>query len=120
MAIQLEAMLPGSQDATRNHPSDAPTGPLRMKRGGERRISKAGQEDPADPVTAYLSKIGEVRLLNRAGEQRVARDIEEGTWEVFDALLSLPTDDWSCSVVRRPAMTCSPMRGPSGAWRWHG
>ncbi|MGB0589504.1 MAG: sigma-70 family RNA polymerase sigma factor [Myxococcota bacterium] len=43
-----------------------------------------------DPVTAYLSKIGKVRLLNRAGEQRVAQAFEEGTWEVFDALLTLP------------------------------
>jgi len=43
-----------------------------------------------DPVTAYLSKIGEVHLLDRAGEQRVAREIEEGTWQVFDALLAMP------------------------------
>ena len=79
---------------------------------GRRRISKAGQEDLADPVTAYLSKIGEVRLLNRAGEQRVARDIEEGTWEVF-GLLSLPTELLESS--RGSAMTlyrCAVLQAP--------
>ena len=46
--------------------------------------------DDVDPVVLYLQKLGEVSLLSRAGEQQVARQIEEGTLEVFEALLSFP------------------------------
>jgi len=40
-------------------------------------------------VTAYLSRIGTVDLLDREGEQRVAREIEAGTTEAFEALLGM-------------------------------
>ncbi|TNF29611.1 MAG: sigma-70 family RNA polymerase sigma factor [Deltaproteobacteria bacterium] len=43
-----------------------------------------------NPILVYLQRIGDVRLLNRLGEQHIARQIEEGTTEVFDVLLSMP------------------------------
>ena len=90
MATQLEAMFPAPQDSDTSPFSGAPTR-LRV-RGQRRKAVTTKPEAPVvtDPVTAYLSKIGEVHLLDRAGEQRVAKEIEEGTWESFDALLSLP------------------------------
>ncbi len=43
-----------------------------------------------DPVVVYLQRVGDVRLLNRLGEQTVAQQIEEGTQAVFEALLAMP------------------------------
>jgi len=43
-----------------------------------------------NPILVYLQRIGDVRLLNRLGEQKVAQQIEEGTEEVFEALLAMP------------------------------
>jgi len=44
-----------------------------------------------NPVSAYLQRIGDVCLLNRDGEQRVARQIETGTEQMFEALLAIPS-----------------------------
>ena len=90
MATQLEAMLPSSEETTRPNHSDAPSRTSSVKPQRKHQRRDAASDELVDPVTAYLAKIGEVRLLNRAGEQRVAREIEEGTWEVFDALLATP------------------------------
>jgi len=43
-----------------------------------------------NPVLVYLQRIGDVTLLNRLGEQAIARQIEEGTVAVFDSLLGIP------------------------------
>jgi len=43
-----------------------------------------------NPILVYLQRIGDVQLLNRLGEQQVAKQIEEGTEEVFAALLAMP------------------------------
>ncbi len=43
-----------------------------------------------NPILVYLQRIGDVRLLNRLGEQTVAQQIEDGTEAVFDALLRMP------------------------------
>jgi len=90
MATQLEAMISVHRHSDEAFPADAPTQMRQRARRGATTKSTGPAPPVTDPVTAYLSKIGEVHLLNRAGEQRVAREIEEGTWEVFDALLSLP------------------------------
>jgi len=90
MATQLEAMIPATRSTDVDFPADAPTQMRRRARKAATTTSTGGAPPVTDPVTAYLSKIGEVHLLKRAGEQRVAREIEEGTWEVFDALLALP------------------------------
>jgi len=49
-----------------------------------------GASGGANPIVMYLQRLGDVNLLNREGEQAVARQIEEGTEEVFRALLALP------------------------------
>jgi RNA polymerase primary sigma factor len=90
MATQLEASFPRSEDTGRALPSDAPSRKRREGRSAALTAMPGAPHAVVDPVTAYLSKIGQVRLLNRAGEQQVARAFEEGTWEVFDALLALP------------------------------
>jgi RNA polymerase primary sigma factor len=41
-----------------------------------------------DPVKMYLKGIGEVSLLDRAGEVSVAKEIEAGRQEVFDLLVN--------------------------------
>ena len=91
MATQLEAMFPAQQNSEATSLDGAPSR-MRVRSKKRRTVSttKPGAPVVTDPVTAYLSKIGEVHLLDRAGEQRVAQAIEEGTWESFDALLSLP------------------------------
>jgi RNA polymerase primary sigma factor len=63
--------------------------PRRAPRRTEARL-RAAFDEPVDTVAAYLRRIGEVSLLDRRGEQRVAREIEDGTNQVFDALLALP------------------------------
>ena len=87
MATQLEASYPGLDPSKQGLPSDAPQ---RLSRQREVVLTGAVGPTLVDPVTAYLAKIGQVSLLNRAGEQEVARAFEEGTWQVIDALLSLP------------------------------
>ena len=91
MATQLEALLPTSPNRLLREALDAPR-TMRKQRSTSRVGNKTTQhfDEPVDPVTAYLRKIGEVSLLDRAGEQRVARSIEEGTCIVFDAMLALP------------------------------
>ncbi len=52
-----------------------------------------GNDEPLEdlnPILVYLQRVGDVRLLNRLGEQKVAQQIEEGTEEVFEALLAMP------------------------------
>ena len=90
MATQFEASSPRNEDAARSMPTDAPSRKQRERSMAAVQALATAQYGMVDPITAYLSKIGKVRLLNRAGEQRVARAFEEGTWEVFDALLDLP------------------------------
>ncbi len=89
MATELEAIVGSNTD-----PTAAPRGLETRRRPttGRRRTetSRRTFDEPLDPVSTYLRKIGEVDLLNRQGEQRVAREIEEGTCQVFDALLALP------------------------------
>ncbi|MBL8784016.1 MAG: sigma-70 family RNA polymerase sigma factor [Deltaproteobacteria bacterium] len=58
-------------------------------------VSRSGvtRDEPIEelnPILVYLQRIGDVRLLNRLGEQKVAQQIEEGTEQVFEALLTMP------------------------------
>jgi RNA polymerase primary sigma factor len=81
MATQLEVrptIVPEDENSPRG---DGPKGAL------PKRAPEDGTQ--ADAVTAYLRQIGSVELLDRAGEQRVAREIEQGTTEAFEALLQL-------------------------------
>ena len=89
MATELEAIV-GSNPGPTAAPRDLEN---RRRAGTTRRrteTTRGAFDEPLDPVSTYLRKIGEVDLLNRQGEQRVAREIEEGTCQVFDALLALP------------------------------
>ena len=53
---------------------------------------KATAEDSksVDPVRLYLREMGAVDLLDREGEVEISRRIEEGEWEVFQALCGNP------------------------------
>jgi RNA polymerase primary sigma factor len=82
MATQLEARPTVENENEGHGPGHAPL------RAVQRRAPK--EVDQADSVTAYLRQIGAVDLLDRAGEQRIAREIEAGTTEAFEALLSTP------------------------------
>ena len=82
MATQLEARPTVENENEAHGPGQAPL------RAVPRRA--ASDTDQADSVTAYLRQIGAVDLLDRAGEQRIAREIEAGTTEAFEALLSVP------------------------------
>ena len=82
MATQLEARPTVENENEGHGPGHAPL------RQVARRTT--ADTDQADSVTAYLRQIGAVDLLDRAGEQRVAREIEAGTTEAFEALLSMP------------------------------
>ena len=83
MAIQLEV--------TTNpvHPEAKPRKRTSSSERGSRSADRESGEE-LNPILVYLQRIGDVRLLNRLGEQRIARQIEEGTTEVFDVLLSMP------------------------------
>ena len=84
MAIQLEAtttQLPNSGTAAKKRAAPK----RRDARDADR---ETGEE--LNPILVYLQRIGDVRLLNRLGEQTIARQIEEGTRDVFDVLLSMP------------------------------
>jgi RNA polymerase primary sigma factor len=65
-----------------------------MDRGAKQKeLDRMGVElvpGEINPIVLYLQKLGEVRLLSREGEQRVAREIEEGTFAAFHALLAIP------------------------------
>jgi RNA polymerase primary sigma factor len=52
--------------------------------------SRGTVDEEFNPVSAYLQRVGDVCLLNRDGEQRVARQIEEGTELMFEAVLAIP------------------------------
>ena len=89
MATELEPIVEPAD------PMDAPRGlGARSRTPRSRRVLEITRrvvvDEPLDPVSTYLRNIGEVELLNRQGEQRVAREIEDGTCEIFDALLALP------------------------------
>lgn len=61
--------------------------------GFEPREAQSAADDALgemNPILVYLQRIGDVRLLNRLGEQTVAQQIEEGTEQVFEALLRMP------------------------------
>ncbi len=47
-------------------------------------------ENSSDPVRMYLHEMGLVPLLDREGEVRIAKKIEEGELEVFYALVEVP------------------------------
>ena len=46
--------------------------------------------EDVSPIVLYLQRLGDVKLLTREGEQHVARQIEDGTREVFEGLLAIP------------------------------
>ena len=53
---------------------------------------KAGSEIPRvnDPITTYLREIGTVGLLSREREVELAKEIEAGRKQVFDAIFTTP------------------------------
>ncbi|MCA9516576.1 MAG: hypothetical protein KC635_16660, partial [Myxococcales bacterium] len=66
------------------------------KKGARGKVSSRAHGDDAsvgggdlNPVMVYLQRIGDVQLLNRLGEQRISQQIEEGTIQVFEALLGM-------------------------------
>jgi len=83
MAIQLEAT------STRS-PSEAPAKRRATPKKRDARAEDREGGEELNPILVYLQRIGDVRLLNRLGEQRVAMQIEEGTSDVFGVLLSMP------------------------------
>jgi RNA polymerase primary sigma factor len=94
------------------------------KRGaGARRVAAtrgaASQMEEFNPVTAYLARVGDVGLLNREGEQRVARQIESGTEAMFEALLAIPgcaRDLLGCGqrLLEDPGYRCDLTEGDDG------
>ena len=48
------------------------------------------QTKSSDPVRLYFREMGSVDLLDREGEVEISRRIEEGEWEVFQALCGNP------------------------------
>jgi RNA polymerase primary sigma factor len=62
----------------------------RQKRRYSARLNKARVENwrDLDPVKMYLKGIGEVGLLNRAGEVSVAKEIEAGRKECFEIIVN--------------------------------
>jgi len=83
MAAQLEAANGRKRDDDRKRDTAPKKVTLRDPEGD----SDLGE---LNPILVYLQRIGDVRLLNRLGEQKVAQQIEEGTEQVFEALLALP------------------------------
>ncbi len=87
---------------------------------------KAARKAPArdldeafNPVAAYLARVGDVGLLNRDGEQRVARQIESGTEAMFEALLAIPgcaRDLFGCGarLLEDPSFRCDLAEGDDG------
>ncbi|MFO0751156.1 MAG: sigma-70 family RNA polymerase sigma factor [Myxococcota bacterium] len=95
MATQLEASNGKKKLETKKRPEG---------RTVRRDLPRDGESDDSlgdlNPILVYLQRIGDVRLLNRLGEQKVAQQIEEGTEEVFEALLTMP-------YGRRELLDCS-------------
>ena len=88
MATQFEASVPSPLER-----ADAPRRNGTSKRSARRNMNQmlgGSLNEPLDSVSAYLRRIGEVELLDREGEQRVAREIEQGNCAIFDALLATP------------------------------
>jgi len=58
----------------------------------EEETEKSGSEIPRvnDPITTYLRDIGTVGLLSREREVELAKEIEAGRKEVFDAIFTTP------------------------------
>ena len=58
----------------------------------EEETEKAGSESPGvnDPITTYLREIGTVALLSREREVELAKEIEAGRKQVFDAIFTTP------------------------------
>jgi len=83
MATQLEHVA-ASVDQTSSEKRIGRVNP------SERRVSRDFGDEPVNPIMVYLRKIGDVSLLNREGEQRIAQMIEGGTLRVFEALLEMP------------------------------
>ncbi len=62
-----------------------------QRRRQEMMTSSTGEwREGVDPVKMYLSKIGQVTLLNREGEVAIAKEIEAGREIVFDHLSHSP------------------------------
>ena len=75
----------------------------RHERRDQRKLSR-GYEDfrDLDPVKMYLRGIGQVTLLDRAGEVAVAKEIEAGRKIIFDELMKTPAAlDMILAVPRR-------------------
>jgi RNA polymerase primary sigma factor len=81
MATQLESSTPTTRQTQR---VKSATGGPKTREG--RRVTS----DELNPIMVYLQRIGDVQLLNRLGEQRIAQQIEEGTQDAFAALVNLP------------------------------
>jgi len=60
--------------------------------GGYASAEAARDDDPrsGDPIRIYLREMGAVALLDRAGEQRLAREIEEAQYQLLARALATP------------------------------
>ncbi len=62
------------------------------------------RDEDMNPILVYLQRIGDVRLLNRLGEQKIAQEIEAGMAEVFGSILAMPFGRESLSMAARRLM----------------
>jgi RNA polymerase primary sigma factor len=86
MATQPEVVPPWTKTSTgRRSARDESSREREMER-----LAADALAGEVNPIVLYLQKLGDVRLLTREGEQQIARQIEEGTLSVFDALLAMP------------------------------
>jgi RNA polymerase primary sigma factor len=63
---------------------------VEKKKAEEEADSDSGYSRGNDPVRMYLRKMGSVSLLTRDGEVEIAKRIEEGDKQVFNAVIKTP------------------------------
>ena len=84
-----QPVIPGSSAPADNARPVATLAPARVARAARAPSSvRTVEETGTDPLLVYLKRIGEVSLLNRAGEQDVAKRIETANRRIFRVLLS--------------------------------
>src|SRR5690554_1549569 len=73
-----------------SEPKDDFIGQRRQQRTEKKRSQSVEDFRDLDPVKMYLRGIGQVNLLDRAGEVAVAKEIEAGREIIFEILIHTP------------------------------